>query len=87
MKLTIYNTAVKMESQDQCDRMKALCIEHKLPIWEDEDAFEYFDELDYFLYDNGSKQFFVFELSTSFEERNNTIITEQEFINLLKQAK
>ena len=87
MKLTIYNTAVKMESQEQCDRMRALCLENKLPIWEYESAFEYFDELDYFIYDNGSNHFFVFELSTSFAERNNTIITEQEFINLLKQAK
>mgnify|MGYP003402789722 FL=1 len=30
---TIYNTYVVMESQDQCDRIKQLCIDNNLPIW------------------------------------------------------
>ena len=38
---TIYNVAVLMESQEQCNRMKQLCIDNGLPIWDDDLAFEY----------------------------------------------
>jgi len=84
MKLTIYNTAVKMESQEQCDRMKALLIENKLPIWDEKIAFKTFFQADYFVYHKSFNEFFVVNERIL---KNQTIITEQEFINLLKQAK
>ena len=31
MNKTIYNTYVVMESQEQCDRMKQVCIDNNLP--------------------------------------------------------
>lgn len=39
MKLTIYNTYVVMNSQEQCNRMKQLCIDYGLPIWVDAASF------------------------------------------------
>ena len=37
--LTIYNTTVKVTSQEQADRLKQICIDYGLPIWDDKDAF------------------------------------------------
>lgn len=37
--LTIYNTTVKVTSQEQAGRLKQICIDYGLPIWDDKDAF------------------------------------------------
>jgi hypothetical protein len=84
MKLTIYNTAVKMESQEQCNRMKSLCIENKLPIWGHEEGFTLFGIADTFAYSKIAKEFLVLYPANLKIEK---FITEQEFINLLKQTK
>lgn len=79
---TIYNTYVVMESQEQCDRMKQLCIDNGLPIWVDEDnddlAFALFELSRFFRY--GINEFYV-GASTC----NKIQVTEQEFINLLNK--
>lgn len=79
---TIYNTYVVMESQEQCNRMKKLCIDNNLPIWVDEDdddlAFALFELSRFFRY--GKNEFYV-----GSSTYNKTQVTEQEFINLLKK--
>jgi len=77
---TIYNTYVIMESQEQCDRMKQLCIDNGLPIWNNEIAFEllHLSKFFRFLF----QDFFVGSLTLESKE-----ITEQEFIELLKTTK
>jgi len=82
---TIYNTYVKMKSQEQCDRMKQLCINNNLAIWDDECAFIYDTQQDFnnFAFDNvGMPEFMVFICEIDFTE-----ITEQEFINLVNKRK
>jgi len=86
---TIYNTYVVMESQEQCDRMKHLCIDNGLNYQKDKCDFNYLESIDEDYKD-------VFRFSTSFESFSiwffdNSIsfteITEQEFIELLKTTK
>ena len=78
---TIYNTYVEMESQEQCDRMKQLCIDNKLRIW---DSFNYVMsevKYKYFYIDLGDFCNWL-ENSNNFDK-----VTEQEFIELLKKTK
>ena len=82
---TIYNTYVLMESQEQCDRMKQLCIDNGLEIWDDDLAFEYQDEENAFGFDDEDNDFFVFAGYTS-DLTGKTKVTEEEFIELLKQS-
>lgn len=81
---TIYNTYVVMESQEQCDRMKQLCIDNGLKVWEDEMSFEHSVEK----YSNNS---FGYGLECEFYVGHSVYdkeqITEQEFIELLKLSK
>ena len=82
---TIYNTYVKMKSQEQCDRMKQLCINNNLPIWDDECAFIYDTQQDFnnFAFDKDAMpEFMVFICELDFTE-----ITEQEFTNLVNKRK
>jgi hypothetical protein len=81
---TIYNVAVLMESQEQCNRMKQLCLDNELPIWDYKRAFEYCKNFKYFISDQKDKEFFIgYHHSLSIYE----LITEAEFIELLKQEK
>jgi len=82
MKKTIYNVAVLMESQAQCDRMKQLCIDNGLPIWKADYAFELLDENECFAFSKTSREFFIIEQSESYN-----YVTESEFIEHLKQEK
>jgi len=79
---TIYNTYVTMESQEQCDRMKQLCIDNGLPIWDCSIGFVFIKDISYFSY---SKVLNFAIYGTYFEEEIE--ITEQEFIELLKNTK
>lgn len=85
MKKTIYNVFVKMESQEQCDRMKQLCVDNNLPFWDDVIGFVY-DKI------YGNQFYFVDSIEGNFEavfsilynsEYSNEV-TEEEFIKLLK---
>lgn len=89
MKKTIYNVAVLMESQQQCDRMKQLCIDNGLPYWKYESAFEYSKGIVFgFGYDEyvEDSEFFTYPLDND-TIGIKTIVTESEFIELLKQEK
>jgi hypothetical protein len=85
---TIYNVAVLMDSQEQCDRVKQLCLDNGLPIWKHKYAFIYIEEGEVFgsVYDSNieDNEFFVFRKQDLLEK---TLITEAEFIELLKQEK
>jgi hypothetical protein len=74
---TIYNVAVLMDSQAQCNRMKQLCIDNEIDICEHA-----------FIYDSIYPHFGSFQRNFGtwmlFEK---TLITEAEFIELLKQEK
>ena len=85
MKKTIYNVYVPMKSQEQCDRMKQLCIDNGLEYWNDECyGFGYRkDVLNNFLF---STEFFEYAVF-NFESDKYTKVTEQEFIELLKDMK
>jgi len=81
----IFNVYVEMESQEQCDRMKKLCVDNGLVITPRKvyDGFT-FDKgfFKYFYYSIGVEVFQVWHGDT-----NNTQVTETEFIELLKQYK
>lgn len=86
---TIYNTYVPMESQEQCDRMKKLCIDNNLPYWKEEIAFEITKlkkEKSWFWYDSNENEFFIVDLTDNDVPLDYLYseITEQEFIELLK---
>lgn len=84
---TIYNTYVVMESQEQCDRMKQLCIDNRLRIWISRTAFK-FDKTKYlniFHFDTDDNEFYIATPFLGWLESKELIeITEQEFIELLK---
>lgn len=82
MKKTIFNVFVVMESQEQCDRMKQLCIDNGLPIWDSVISFIMCEDVSYFGYTN----FSGFAIYGSFYDEE-TQVTEQEFIELLKEYK
>lgn len=86
MKKTIFNTYVVMESQEQCDRMKQVCIDNKMP-----NNLNHYGLFDFnkkgikFIYAPKSKIFSVYfgELSNS----SNEEVTEDRFLQLLKRYK
>jgi len=79
---TIYNTYVVMESQEQCDRMKQLCIDNGLKV----------DDTDTFLwrycypciFEATDEEFYI---PIEYIKTNQNKVTEQEFIKLLKNTK
>jgi len=81
---TIYNTYVVMESQEQCDRMKQLCIDNNLPTW----RFFNFQSECLFAMDNGFHFYVMRAMQNILKYRNKNIqVNEQEFIKLLKSTK
>jgi len=85
---TIYNTYVIMESQEQCDRMKQLCIDNDLKIWEDE-LFIFHKELGNQFYNtiDPGQNGYVYCFTVLYESEHKTEITEAEFIELLTTTK
>lgn len=92
MKLTIFNTYVKVTDQPQADRLKAVCEKYGLPIWENAIAFKYNlgaektkqPMFDYF----GCFQNNEFYLGSFFENdkpKNKSIVTESQFIALCEE--
>lgn len=77
-KLSIYEVYVLMQNQAQCDRMEKLCVDNGLPVWDGEIAFK-LSRKKVFEYDSGANEFYC---CSSPEQK--TQITEQEFIELLK---
>ena len=83
MNLSIYKVHVPITSQEQANRMKQLCIDNGLPIWDDEISFKMVNVDNYFGYSVYQKQFAVW--GSYFE--GETQVTEQQFIELLKNHK
>jgi len=75
---TIYNTYVVIESQEQCDRMKQLCIDNGLKISNLKSFFLFYGK--YFFYYSG-----FFGLGSFIYKKQK--ITEKQFIELLKNTK
>jgi len=75
---TIYNTYVVMESQEQCDRMKSLCVDNNLKT----DRDMCFEKYDVFRYSKVFREFGNWNEDDMFDET-----TEKEFIELLKTTK
>ena len=72
---TIYNTFVKMESQEQCDRMKQLCLDNGLILI---DNFRYNENKLSFRF-SSYQMFGIWHIIEGFQQ-----VTEKEFIELLK---
>lgn len=80
---TIYNTYIEVTSQEQADRLKQMCIDNRLPIWEHEVAFIYIEN-DSFCCFNISKHFFLFNHKEYTDTQSNEKVTEEEFLKLLQ---
>jgi hypothetical protein len=86
---SIYEITVPVTSQEQADRLKAICVKYGLPIWDSGYAFSvafpklYFYYLSYF---KDTKEFFVFVAINNIKP-NKTPITESEFLLLAKEFK
>lgn len=85
MKKSIYNVYVEMQDQEQCDRMKQLCIDNGLPYWVGGLGFSYnvLHGNQFYYTKLGSGGYFVILYNSEHE----TQVTEQEFIELLKKHK
>jgi len=83
---TIYNTYIVMESQEQCDEIKQICLDYKLEI--NEDWFSFFKQdicCSCFIYDEDKNQFFINNYYLDEMMYLDTFNTsKQEFIELLK---
>jgi len=76
---TIYNTYVKMESQEQCDRMKQLCIDNGLNIRNALIGFKLLETNKFFCVDEDGDFCVIIPTNKQHYE-----ITEQEFIELIR---
>lgn len=81
MEKTIYNTYVPMESQEQADRMKQVCVDNGLPIWKEEIAFYYSSYKRIFTY--AADAFWIIKVNYN----DRTKVTEQQWLELLKTTK
>ena len=81
MKKTIYNVFVVMESQEQCDRMKQLCIDNNLPISKNASSFELIGENNCFRYSKFCEYFMILSEIYNLKE-----VTEEYFKILLTQS-
>lgn len=86
MEKSIYDVYVTVTSQEQADRLKGICLEYGLPIWEAKCAFEFVSHLqNYFEFYKLDKEFFV---RCTLENRSkHKQITESDFIQLAKEFK
>lgn len=89
MEKSIYNVVVPMESQKQCDRMLQICIENELPYWKNKEAFEFMNIFNnYFTQSDEDDDFLIWVDATGNRAiKDKYQISEEEFIELLKQHK
>lgn len=81
--ISIYNVHVKMESQDQCDRMKKVCIDNGLEYLDSFfDFWEYYPENNFFGYNEASEEFLIHR-----EVKKETKVTEAGFLKLLENER
>ena len=79
---SIYEIYVPVTSQQQADRLKAICVKYGLPIWDTYEAFFTDSNYKYFRINDSSKKFWI-----HFDNANKTPITESEFELLAKEFK
>jgi len=82
--LTIFNTCVPVDSQETCDRLKKVCEENGLPIWDTPAGF-IFNPDACLCYSNNydfNGDFAIYYLTFG-----KTRVTETEFMELLKEYK
>lgn len=81
--LSIYEIQIPVTSQTQADRLKQICLDWNLPIWEFEDAFKFIKgDRNYFCMCADNVNFAIYG-----NHWKRTEITEADFINLLKPLK
>lgn len=78
---TIFNTCVEVTSQEQANRLKQVCIDNGLPIWDSECAFNANSMFKWFCC-NLNNEFFI--RCFAFVEQEHKI-TESEWMELLEQ--
>jgi len=87
-KLTIFEVYVLMTSQEQCDRMKQVCVDNGLDYWNGEGFDFYKGKENYFTQSHVDSDFLIFV--KDYHDRaikNKQEITEAEFLQLLKEYK
>lgn len=82
MKKSIYDVYVTVTSQEQADRLKGICLEYGLPIWNNKDSFLFINEYNQFSF--GYSNFWIQRKDYVI---NKTQITESDFIQLAKEFK
>lgn len=78
---TIFNTYIEVTSQEQADRLKQVCVDNGLPIWDRELAFEVLPINRFFQYDDSGAEFWIMA------DENKTKVTEPEWMELLTKYK
>ena len=78
---TIFNTFVEVTSQEQANRLKQVCIDNGLPIWDSGVAFNVNGMYKWF-FCNLNNEFFIRNLAFVEQEHK---ITESEWMKLLEQ--
>lgn len=81
---TIFNTYIEVESQEQADRLKQVCIDNGLPIWENIQVGWNSMFFNFFGYSIGTNDFFL--LSDN-EDAKHIQVTETEWMELLTKYK
>ena len=79
---TIYNTYIEVTSQEQANRLKQMCINNDLPIWEDEIAFEMQEKINAFEF--CIDEFYITSSNNEFSFPDKYKITENQFLKLLQ---
>lgn len=82
MKKSIFTVYVPITSQEQADRLKQVCIDYGLPIWDFEDAFKLEKDCRFFCVDADQLNFAIYGA-----HHNKIKVEESEFMELLKQWK
>jgi len=82
MKLTIFDVCVPMQDQEQCDRMKQVCVDNNLKTPKSFDGFRLYGSFKYFHYGASSEHFSVFSWIGDY-----TQVTEADFLILLNEYK
>lgn len=81
MKKSIYDVYVTVTSQEQADRLKGICLEYGLPIWNYYNAFKFEKGVYYKLL------FSIKGFCIAYFSAGKTQITESDFIQLAKEFK
>ena len=79
---TIFNTYIEVESQEQANRLKQVCIDNGLPYWDTKRGFIYSPERDYNTFEFFNDFFWVCKFEP---QLNQSKATETEWMELLKQ--